>query len=166
VFTKALFIDSGTTKEGEQVEPPLAIPSAQVPRHPHPIELGIGQDRGSTNTDLPFLWPVTLLHKICPDSPFWDLTPGSGDWELILWVSGTNSSGGTVSARSSYRAGEVVWGAVFEPPVDASGLDVFRPRGGEEGFHITLSGPEGFSATRTDLPRLSPRELQEAGIID
>ena len=130
VSTGALLVSPVTTEEGEH-----------IPLHPVPVNFGISGDR----SEVPFLWPVTLLHHISEDSPFWKVTTdqdanllsiilqwdaeqwSSSDWELLLWITGTSSSG-AVSSRSSYksassnlrmvlhlcnRAGEVDWGNEF-----------------------------------------------------
>ena len=59
VSTEALLVEPVTTMEGEQ-----------IPLHPVPIDFGISGD----STEVPFLWPVTLLHHISEDSPFWEVT--------------------------------------------------------------------------------------------
>ena len=56
VCTEALVVAPTRTEEGEQ-----------IPIHPVPIVFGIS----GHSTDVPFLWPVTLLHHIDEDSPFW-----------------------------------------------------------------------------------------------
>jgi len=100
VSTGALLVSPVTTEEGEH-----------IPLHPVPVNFGISGD----SSEVPFLWPVTLLHHISEDSPFWKWDAeqwSSSDWELLLWITGTSSSG-AVSSRSSYKAGEVDWGNEF-----------------------------------------------------
>ena len=57
--TEALLVAPVTTLEGEH-----------IPLHPVPIDFGISGE----STEVPFLWPVTLLHHISEDSPFWKVT--------------------------------------------------------------------------------------------
>ena len=56
VSTEALLVAPVTTEEGEH-----------IPLHSVPIDFGISGE----STEVPFLWPVTLLHHISEDSPFW-----------------------------------------------------------------------------------------------
>ena len=89
-----------------------------IPLHSVPIDFGISGE----STEVPFLWPVTLLHHISEDSPFWEVTTTrleakliwrcfqwdaekwlSSDWEILLWINGTSSSG-YVSSRTSYKS--------------------------------------------------------------
>ena len=48
-----------TTEEGEHIS-----------LHPVPLNFGISGD----SSEVPFLGPVTLLHHISEDSPFWKVT--------------------------------------------------------------------------------------------
>ena len=103
VSTGALLVSPVTTEEGEH-----------IPLHPVPVNFGISGDR----SEVPFLWPVTLLHHISEDSPFWKVTTdqdanllsiimqwdaeqwSSSDWELLLYT----SSSGAVSSLTSYKS--------------------------------------------------------------
>jgi len=100
VSTEALLVVPVTTEEGEH-----------IPLHTVPIDFGISGE----STEVPFLWPVTLLHHISEDSPFWKWGAEqwlSSDWEILLWINGASSSG-YVSSRTSYKAGEVDWSSEF-----------------------------------------------------
>ena len=97
--------------------PVTTLEGEHIPLHPVPIDFGISGD----STEVPFLWPVTLLHHISEDSPFWKVARckvvlsehmivvqwdgdqwSSLDWEILLWISGSSPSG-DVSSRTSYK---------------------------------------------------------------
>lgn len=62
--------------------------------------------------------PMVVVHKITPDSPFWNMS--AGDFiqdrsEIIVILEGTvESTGQTTQARSSYINSEIMWGHRFE----------------------------------------------------
>ncbi|KAK6190821.1 hypothetical protein SNE40_002601 [Patella caerulea] len=64
------------------------------------------------------LWPMTLSHRITPDSPFWNIRPSdlcSEKYELIIFLVGTVEATGEVcEARTSYTPREILWGHRFE----------------------------------------------------
>ena len=73
--TEALLVAPVTTEEGEH-----------IPLHPVPIDFGIRRalwDLVGTSTEVPFLWPVTLLHHTSEDSPFWEVTTTRLEAKLI-----------------------------------------------------------------------------------
>ncbi|XP_066259524.1 G protein-activated inward rectifier potassium channel 4-like isoform X2 [Euwallacea similis] len=79
-----------------------------------------------------FIWPMTIVHKIDPDSPFYHVSASDllqERFEIVVILEGTiESTGQTTQARSSYLASEVLWGHRFEPVVyynkDRQGYEV------------------------------------------
>ena len=58
---RAILISKKVTAEGE------VMPYAQT-------ELTIGTDCDGEEDELFFIWPTTLIHKITPESPFYDMS--------------------------------------------------------------------------------------------
>lgn len=114
---RAQLIRSKTTKEGE------ILCNFQT-------ELNVNADGCDGN--LFFIWPMTIVHKIDEESPFYFLTASDilqDKFEIVVILEGTiESTGQTTQARSSYLAGEVLWGHRFEPVVcynkDRQGYEV------------------------------------------
>ena len=80
------------------------------------------------------------------------------DFEVILWVTGTTSSGGLVNARTSYIPSEIVWGGKF----------CFDQVFLKNANHITVWGKSSsFDMVETEeLPRYSASVLEREGIIE
>ena len=80
------------------------------------------------------------------------------DFELLLWVTGTTSSGGLVKARTSYLPSEIIWGGSF------SFESVFQ----NNGKHITVWGDTlNFDLVETErLPRYSAAVLEREGFME
>lgn len=82
----------------------------------------------------PLAW--TVVHPISEQSPLRGLTPAdlvAADAEFLILLTGTDETfAQSVHARSSYRAGEIAWGArfanIFNPAVEAGvdSIDVER----------------------------------------
>jgi len=146
VSTEALLVAPVTTLEGEH-----------IPFHPVPIDFGISGE----STEVPFLWPVTLLHHISEDSPFWKWSDdqwSSLDWEILLWISGSSPSG-DVTARTSYKAGEVDWGSEFSTTSDDITIDKDHLRVSTNADSLT-SKPQ-----QPNIPFLSASELRRRGFL-
>ncbi|XP_028134336.1 G protein-activated inward rectifier potassium channel 3 isoform X2 [Diabrotica virgifera virgifera] len=114
---RAQLIRSKTTKEGE------VLSNFQT-------ELDVNADGCDGN--LFFIWPMTIVHRIDENSPFYFLTASdmlNERFEIVVILEGTiESTGQTTQARSSYVASEVLWGHRFESVVsynkDRQGYEV------------------------------------------
>lgn len=69
-----------------------------------------------------FIWPMTIVHTIDEDSPFYHLSASDllqEKFEIVVILEGTiESTGQSTQARSSYLANEILWGHRFEPVVN------------------------------------------------
>lgn len=103
---RAIVIHKTTSKEGEILD-----------HYNTPIEVECDESGSS-----PFLlWPVTVVHKIDENSPFYRMTAIDmleKRYEVILIVEGTTeSTGQSTHAKMSYIGEEILWGRQFEPMV-------------------------------------------------
>ncbi|XP_078691481.1 ATP-sensitive inward rectifier potassium channel 12-like [Branchiostoma floridae x Branchiostoma belcheri] len=85
-------------------------------------DVNVGFDKG---TDRVFLiTPVTIVHEIDKESPFYDVSEDSlakEDFEVVVLFEGIlESSSYTLQARTSYLADEVLWGYHFDNMVSCS----------------------------------------------
>ncbi|XP_067005933.2 ATP-sensitive inward rectifier potassium channel 12 isoform X5 [Anabrus simplex] len=107
---RAQLIKTCQTQEGE------VLSQAQC-------ELEVGTDYGGS--DLFFIWPMTVVHRINSDSPLYRTSASelierekSDRFEIVVILEGTiESTGQTTQARSSYLPSEIMWGHRFEPMV-------------------------------------------------
>lgn len=96
---RAQLVRKRTTKEGEVITY-------------HQEELQVGGDGEMFNKILLF-WPTTIVHKITPESPLYniipeELNPLNNSFEIIVVLEGiVESTGLPVQARSSYLPCEV-----------------------------------------------------------
>ncbi|XP_074096863.1 G protein-activated inward rectifier potassium channel 3 isoform X2 [Cotesia typhae] len=138
---RAQVIRSITTKEGEI----LTLNQKQ---------LTVGTD-DNNNGNIFFIWPMTIIHKINAESPFYDMSAEdmlTERFEVVVILEGTiESTGQTTQARSSYLPHEILWGHRFEPMVDYS-----KERQGYEVDHSLFN-----STTQVDTPLCSGRELTD-----
>lgn len=138
---RAQVIRSITTKEGEI----LTL---------NQKELTVGTD-DNNNGNIFFIWPMTIIHKINAESPFYDMSAEdmlTERFEVVVILEGTiESTGQTTQARSSYLPHEILWGHRFEPMVDYS-----KERQGYEVDHSLFN-----STTQVDTPLCSGRELTD-----
>ncbi|XP_077170373.1 ATP-sensitive inward rectifier potassium channel 14 isoform X2 [Paroedura picta] len=116
------------------------------------IDVNVGFDSG---TDRIFLVsPVTIIHEIDGESPFYEYGPSElakGDFELVVILEGmVEATAMTTQCRSSYLPGEICWGHRFEPVL-------FERRGHYEidyrHFHRTYEVP--------GTPECSAKELSQ-----
>ncbi|XP_053592914.1 G protein-activated inward rectifier potassium channel 3 isoform X1 [Microplitis demolitor] len=137
---RAQVIRSTTTKEGET----LTL---------NQEELNVGTD--GKNSNIFFIWPMTIIHQINAESPFYDMSAEdmlTERFEVVVILEGTiESTGQTTQARSSYLPHEILWGHRFEPMVDYS-----KERQGYEVDHSLFN-----STTQVDTPLCSGRELTD-----
>ncbi|XP_056644913.1 ATP-sensitive inward rectifier potassium channel 12-like isoform X7 [Diorhabda sublineata] len=114
---RAQLIRAKTTKEGETL-------------NNFQTELTVNADGCESN--LFFIWPMTIVHRIDEESPFYFLTASdilNEKFEIVAILEGTiESTGQSTQARSSYIANEILWGHRFEPVVsynkDRQGYEV------------------------------------------
>ncbi|KAK7077093.1 Inward rectifier potassium channel activity protein [Halocaridina rubra] len=99
----AQVIRKRTTQEGEV-----------IPYHQYDVK--VGSDDGSDN--LFFIWPMTIVHVIDENSPFYKMSAVdlmSEKFELEVYLEGTTeSTGTTMQARCSYQPTDFLWGHRFE----------------------------------------------------
>lgn len=104
---RALLIRSNKTKEGEVLEPYIE-------------ELEISADE--MDSDLFFMWPLTVVHKIDKSSPFWNMSAADmleAEFEIVVLLEGSHlTTGQDVQRRSSFVPAEVLWGHRFEDVVN------------------------------------------------
>ncbi|XP_017777638.1 PREDICTED: G protein-activated inward rectifier potassium channel 3-like [Nicrophorus vespilloides] len=67
------------------------------------------------------IWPLEVVHKITPTSPFWDLSAKeliTKSFEVIVTMTGTSAVSGQSSKTStSYLSSEILWGGRYKPCV-------------------------------------------------
>ncbi|XP_004519558.1 G protein-activated inward rectifier potassium channel 3 isoform X1 [Ceratitis capitata] len=137
---RAQLIRTRTTKEGEVMSQ-------------HFTELEIGADE--CGSDLFFIWPMIIEHKIDENSPFYNMSATDilqDKFELVVILEGTvESTGQSTQARSSYLNTEILWGHRFDPVVlynkDLQAYEIDYAR-----FNET---------TQVDTPLCSAREMNE-----
>ncbi|BET02833.1 Inwardly rectifying K channel [Nesidiocoris tenuis] len=104
---RAQLITKKVTKEGE------VLPF-------HQYELKVGGD--GEEDKIFFIWPTTIVHKINPDSPLYNLSAADmmrHRFEIVVILEGViESTGMTTQARSSYLPNEILWGHRFETMVN------------------------------------------------
>ncbi|XP_052901934.1 G protein-activated inward rectifier potassium channel 3-like [Anopheles moucheti] len=109
------------------------------------------------SSDVFFLWPQIVVHRIDERSPLYDYSAEDvllERFEIVVVLEGTvESTGQTTQARTSYVNTEILWGQRFEP-VLVYNSDI-------ESYEIDFSK---FNETVVqDTPRCSAKELKECG---
>ncbi|XP_018565418.1 G protein-activated inward rectifier potassium channel 3-like [Anoplophora glabripennis] len=103
---RAILIHNRKTKEGEKLKF---------------FETDLEVEVDSAGSDLFFLWPITIVHRINEDSPFYQLSAADMlrcKFEIILILEGTiESTGQGTNAQTSYLANEILWGHRFDTMV-------------------------------------------------
>ncbi|XP_003964742.1 inward rectifier potassium channel 2-like [Takifugu rubripes] len=101
---RAQLLKSRTTAEGEY------IPLDQV-------DIDVGFDSGLDRIFL--VSPITIVHEIDEDSPFYEMSKDdlqTSEFEIVVILEGmVEATAMTTQCRSSYLAGEILWGQRFEP---------------------------------------------------
>ncbi|XP_013143806.1 PREDICTED: G protein-activated inward rectifier potassium channel 3-like isoform X1 [Papilio polytes] len=137
---RAQLIRSRTTKEGELLS------------H-YQTELELNADGCDSN--LFFIWPITMVHRINAESPFYGVSAADvlqERFEIVVILEGTiESTGQTTQARSSYTTSEIMWGHRFVPLVSYN-----RER---QGYEVDYSKFDETS--QVDTPLCSAKELDE-----
>ena len=137
---RAQFISMRVTEEGEQ-----------MPYYQHELKCGVDNDE----SDVFLIWPMTIVHKITPDSPLYNISAADllkEKFEIVVILEGTvESTSMTTQARSSYLPTEIKWGHRFETLVS------FRKDTGQYAVDYSL-----FNNTyEVDTPLCSSRDLDE-----
>lgn len=101
---RAQLLKSRTTEEGE------FIPLDQV-------DIDVGFDSGIDRIFL--VSPITIVHEIDEDSPFFEMNKQeleASEFEIVVILEGmVEATAMTTQCRSSYVASEILWGHRFEP---------------------------------------------------
>lgn len=101
---RAQLLKSRTTVEGE------FIPLDQV-------DIDVGFDSGIDRIFL--VSPITIVHEIVEDSPFYEMNKQqleTSEFEIVVILEGmVEATAMTTQCRSSYVASEILWGHRFEP---------------------------------------------------
>ncbi|KAG5262799.1 hypothetical protein AALO_G00279040 [Alosa alosa] len=101
---RAQLLKSRTTAEGE------FIPLDQM-------DIDVGFDSGVDRIFL--VSPITIVHEIDEDSPFYDMSKQeleTSEFEIVVILEGmVEATAMTTQCRSSYLASEILWGHRFEP---------------------------------------------------
>ncbi|XP_055611806.1 G protein-activated inward rectifier potassium channel 3 isoform X2 [Uranotaenia lowii] len=137
---RAQLIRSKITKEGEVLSQ-------------YQTELEVAVDGGAS--DLFFIWPQVVCHRINADSPLYNMSASDmlqERFEIVVILEGTvESTGQSTQARSSYVNTEVLWGHRFEPVVFYNKEN--------QGYEINYS--KFHETHQVDTPLCSARELSE-----
>lgn len=138
---RAQLIRKKQTKEGEIL-------------NNYQTELTVSADGCDGN--LFFIWPMTVVHKIDNESPFYYLSASDllqERFEIVVILEGTiESTGQNTQARSSYLASEILWGHRFDPSVVSYDKD-------KQGYEVNYSKFDSTFAV--DTPLCSGAELDE-----
>ncbi|XP_059473829.1 G protein-activated inward rectifier potassium channel 3 isoform X2 [Neocloeon triangulifer] len=136
---RAQLIRSRQTKEGEL----LAM---------YQHELVVGAD--SDQSDIFFIWPTNIVHKIDASSPLYHMSAADmirERFEIVVILEGCiESTGQTTQARSSYLPSEILWGHRFQPLVSFS-----KDRGGYEVDYSLFN-----NTYEVETPLCSARDLE------
>lgn len=137
---RAQLIRSRTTKEGELLS------------H-YQTELDLHADGCDSN--LFFIWPITMVHRINAESPFYGVSAADvlqEKFEIVVILEGTiESTGQTTQARSSYTSSEIMWGHRF--------LQLVTYNRERQGYEVDYSKFDETS--QVDTPLCSAKELDE-----
>ena len=122
-----------------------------MPYYQHELKCGVDHDE----SDIFLIWPMTIVHKITPDSPLYNISASDllkEKFEIVVILEGTvESTSMTTQARSSYLPSEIKWGHRFEPLVS------FRKDSGQYAVDYSL-----FNNTyEVDTPLCSSKDLDE-----
>jgi hypothetical protein len=105
-----------------------------IPFYQQDLKCGIDwSDKGSGNSSLFLILPLTIVHVIDEDSPFFEMGPedfnSSADFEVVAILSGTvESTSMLVEARTSYLGDEIFWGRDFSQVLHEKSWDEHQGR--------------------------------------
>jgi len=122
-----------------------------LPYYHYELKVGVDSDL----SQIFFIWPMLVVHKIDKDSPLYGVSAADlaeEKFEIILILEGViESTGATTQARTSYLPSEILWGQRFEP------LLTYRKELAQYAVDYTL-----FHHTyEYDTPVCSAKELDE-----
>jgi len=102
---RAQLVHKVTTEEGETI-------------YFYQQELKVGTQLDGSEDRALLLWPMTAIHLIDEESPFWKMSPKdilTSNFEIIVTLDSViESTGNTTQARSSYLPNEILWGFRFD----------------------------------------------------
>lgn len=136
-----------TTKEG------LTIPFYQ-----QDLKVGIdwNDEQSYGNSTIFLILPLTVVHVIDEESPFFTMTPSQlseCDFELVAIMEGTIEATGLLTqAKTSYLGDEIMWGFEFKSTIDRTMWKAGRYRVDFSKFHNFIP---------VDTPRVSAMEFYE-----
>ncbi|XP_039435713.1 inward rectifier potassium channel 2-like [Culex pipiens pallens] len=142
----------GANIRAQLLRPRVTREGESMPQYQTELEL----TADGCGSDLFFIWPQTVVHRITADSPLWNM--GAMDltqerFEIVVILEGTiESTGQSTQARSSYLTNEILWGYRFEP--------VLLYNKQRQGFEINLSRFNEMVPV-PDTPGCSAKELAE-----
>lgn len=103
------------------------------------------------------IMPLTIVHVIDENSPFYEMQPqelSDCDFEIVVVLEGTvEATSMLVQARTSYVAGEILWGHEFISTTDESNWKSGRYRVDFSKFDDTRAVP--------DTPQISAKDYYE-----
>ncbi|XP_058057429.1 G protein-activated inward rectifier potassium channel 3-like isoform X2 [Anopheles bellator] len=107
----------GANIRSQLIRTKLSREGEVMAQYQHELEVGADQ----CGSDLFFIWPQIVTHKINPESPFYNMSASDllqDRFEIVVILEGTvESTGQSTQARSSYVNTEILWGHRFEPIV-------------------------------------------------
>ena len=164
-----------------------------IPFYQQDLKCGIDwSDKGSGNNSLFLILPLTIVHVIDEESPFYEMGPkdfnSSADFEVVAILSGTiESTSMLVEARTSYLGDEIFWGRDFSEVLHDKCWDAHQGKYLVDFslFHATLpvqlpliSAKEFYQknqeddevhriikSARTASRRILPRTTQQEGLV-
>ena len=129
-----------------------------IPFYQQDLKCGIDwSDKGSGNNSLFLILPLTIVHVIDENSPFYEMGPddfnASADFEVVAILSGTvESTSMLVEARSSYLGDEILWGRDFAEVIHERSWDV------NQGKYL-VDFAQFHSTIPVQLPQLAAKEF-------
>ncbi|XP_049530511.1 G protein-activated inward rectifier potassium channel 3-like isoform X1 [Anopheles darlingi] len=107
----------GANIRAQLIRTKLSREGEVMAQYQHELEVGADQ----CGSDLFFIWPQIVTHKINTESPFYNMSASDllqDRFEVVVILEGTvESTGQSTQARSSYVNSEILWGHRFEPIV-------------------------------------------------
>ena len=131
-----------------------------IPFYQQDLKCGIDwSDKGSGNNSLFLILPLTIVHVIDEESPFYEMGPEdfnpSADFEVVAILSGTiESTSMLVEARSSYLGDEIFWGRDFAQVLDEKSWDRVQGR-----YLVDFS--RFHSTIPVELPQVPAKEFYQ-----
>lgn len=105
-----------------------------IPFYQQDLKCGIDwSDKGSGNNSLFLILPLTIIHVIDEESPFYEMGPedfnSQADFEVVAILAGVvESTSMLVEARTSYLGDEIFWGRDFTQVIHEKCWDTTQGR--------------------------------------